>query len=172
MHHLHSPSLFFIQLQPSQSLSPFSALLPAPQLLPAVSAPLPASLLVPAPQLLPPVPTPLPAPLPVPVDNSLLHLPQPQRVDYSARLMKNFNSDHQRHHSRHSNCISTFLTANTHAGPMHPPVISYQNVIIFQHEADQQAQAERDQAYTSFRESLQQLKQVDLEASHRLQLQN
>jgi len=136
MRRLRSPSPPSIQLQPSR---PFSALLPTPQLLPAISSPLPAPLPVPAPQLLPPVP----APLPVPVDNSLPHLPQPQRVDYSARLMENFNSDHQRRRSRRSNRVSTSLTANAHAGPMHPPVIPHQNVINFQHEADQQAQAER-----------------------------
>ena len=85
------------------------------------------------PPLLPPFP--LPAPLPFP------HPPQPQRVDHTARLMQNFNSDHQRRRSRRSNHASTIHSANAHAGPVHPPSIPYQNVIDFQHEADQQAQA-------------------------------
>ena len=45
----------------------------------------------------PPLLAPFSAPLPY------LHPPQPQRVDYTTRLMQNFDFDYQRRHSRHSN---------------------------------------------------------------------
>jgi hypothetical protein len=80
--------------------------------------------------------------LPLPVPLSFPQLPQSQRVDYTARLIQNFNSDHQRRRSRCSNHVSTVHPANAQAGPMHLPSIPRQNVINFQHEADQQALAE------------------------------
>ena len=73
--------------------------------------------------------------------------PQPQgsRIDYSARLMENFHSDHQRRRSRRANCSSA--SVNPSAGPISlPPVQHHQHVLNFQHdEVNQQLLQQRIQ---------------------------
>ena len=114
-----------------RSPSPPPSIQHQPPLLPPFPFPTPLPYPHPQQHQPPPLLPPFPAPLPY------LHPPQPQRVDYTARLMQNFNSDHQRCHSRRSNYVPTFHIANAHAGPVHSPFIPHQNVINFQHEADQ-----------------------------------
>ena len=127
-HHLRSPPpppppLPFPVIQPNQNPTlsvPFQH--QPPSLPPPVSAPQPIQPIYPQPFL----------------QSQSSYLDRP-RINYTAQLMQNFDVDQQRHNPRRPSRSSSSRSVSRQAGPI-------QHVINFQHEADQQSQAQEQQA--------------------------